>query len=321
MKAIEITHNGGPDVLIYTDVPTPELKPGTVRVKLESIGVNYMDVYTRIGLYGDNVPIIPGGEGAGIVTEFASDVNDFNIGDSVAYTGVSSSYAEEVVAPADQLVKLPSGISTDIGAATMLQGTTAHYLLYSTFPVKDDDTILVHAGAGGVGLLMIQIARMIGCKIITTVSNQEKAQLAKNAGADHIILYTETDFLTEVQSITNGQGVQVAYDSVGLTTYEKSLASLAPRGYLVLFGQSSGVVPPISPLILNKGSNFLTRPALGHYLKNREELNWRTGDLFEWIKKDRLSIRIHEKIPLKDARKAHEDLESRKTSGKLLLIP
>ncbi|MEC8945566.1 MAG: quinone oxidoreductase [Chloroflexota bacterium] len=321
MKAIEITHNGGPDVLIYTDVPTPELKPGTVRVKLESIGVNYMDVYTRIGLYGDNVPIIPGGEGAGIVTEFASDVNDFNIGDSVAYTGVSSSYAEEVVAPADQLVKLPSGISTDIGAATMLQGTTAHYLLYSTFPVKDDDTILVHAGAGGVGLLMIQIARMIGCKIITTVSNKEKAQLAKNAGADHIILYTETDFLTEVQSITNGQGVQVAYDSVGLTTYEKSLASLAPRGYLVLFGQSSGVVPPISPLILNKGSNFLTRPALGHYLKNREELNWRTGDLFEWIKKDRLSIRIHEKIPLKDARKAHEDLESRKTSGKLLLIP
>ena len=151
--------------------------------------------------------------------------------------------------------------------------------------------------------------------------NQEKAQLAKNAGADHIILYTETDFLTEVQSITNGQGVQVAYDSVGLTTYEKSLASLAPRGYLVLFGQSSGVVPPISPLILNKGSNFLTRPALGHYLKNREELNWRTGDLFEWIKKDRLSIRIHQKIPLKDARKAHEDLESRKTSGKLLLIP
>ena len=276
---------------------------------------------TRVGLYGDNVPIIPGGEGAGIVTEFASDVNDFNIGDSVAYTGVSSSYAEEVVAPADQLVKLPSGISTDIGAATMLQGTTAHYLLYSTFPVKDDDTILVHAGAGGVGLLMIQIARMIGCKIITTVSNKEKAQLAKNAGADHIILYTENDFLTEVRNITNGQGVQVAYDSVGLTTYEKSLASLAPRGYLVLFGQSSGVVPPISPLILNKGSNFLTRPALGHYLKDREELNWRTGDLFEWIKKDRLSIRIHEKIPLKNARKAHEDLEGRKTSGKLLLIP
>ena len=266
-------------------------------------------------------PIIPGGELAGIVTEFASDVNDFNIGDSVAYTGVSSSYAEEVVAPADQLVKLPSGISTDIGAATMLQGTTAHYLLYSTFPVKDDDTILVHAGAGGVGLLMIQIARMIGCKIITTVSNKEKAQLAKNAGADHIILYTETDFLTEVRNITNGQGVQVAYDSVGLTTYEKSLASLAQRGYLVLFGQSSGVVPPISPLILNKGSNFLTRPALGHYLKDREELNWRTGDLFEWIKKDRLSIRIHEKIPLKNARKAHEDLEGRKTSGKLLLIP
>ncbi len=321
MKAIEVTHNGGPDVLIYADVPTPELKPGTVRVKLESIGVNYMDVYTRVGLYGDNVPIIPGGEGAGIVTEFASDVNDFNIGDSVAYTGVSSSYAEEVVAPADQLVKLPSGISTDIGAATMLQGTTAHYLLYSTFPVKDDDTILVHAGAGGVGLLMIQIARMIGCKIITTVSNKEKAQLAKNAGADHIILYTETDFLTEVRNITNGQGVQVAYDSVGLTTYEKSLASLAPRGYLVLFGESSGVVPPISPLILNKGSNFLTRPALGHYLKDREELNWRTGDLFEWIKKDRLSIRIHEKIPLKNARKAHEDLEGRKTSGKLLLIP
>ena len=203
----------------------------------------------------------------------------------------------------------------------MLQGTTAHYLLYSTFPVQEHDTILVHAGAGGVGLLMIQIARMIGCKIITTVSNTEKAQLAKNAGADHTILYTETDFLTEVKNITNGQGVQVAYDSVGLTTYEKSLASLAPRGYLVLFGQSSGVVPPISPLILNKGSNFLTRPALGHYLKDREELDWRTGDLFEWIKQDRLNIRIHEKMPLKNARKAHEDLENRKTSGKLLLIP
>tara|TARA_B100000686_G_scaffold318201_1_gene367653 strand:- start:1075 stop:2040 length:966 start_codon:yes stop_codon:yes gene_type:complete len=321
MKAIQVTNNGGPEVLIYTDVPSPKLQPGTVRVKLESIGVNYMDVYTRVGLYGNNVPVIPGGEGAGIVSELAPDVNDFNIGDSVAYTGVSSSYAEEVIAPADQLVKLPSGISTDIGAATMLQGTTAHYLLYSTFPVKDDHTILVHAGAGGVGLLMIQIARMIGCKIITTVSNTEKAQLAKNAGADHTILYTETDFLTEVKNITNGQGVQVAYDSVGLTTYEKSLASLAPRGYLVLFGQSSGVVPPISPLILNKGSNFLTRPALGHYLKDREELDWRTGDLFEWIKTDRLNIRIHEKIALKNARRAHEDLESRRTSGKLLLIP
>ena len=321
MKAIQVTNNGGPEVLIYTDVPSPKLQPGTVRVKLESIGVNYMDVYTRVGLYGNNVPVIPGGEGAGIVSELAPDVNDFNIGDSVAYTGVSSSYAEEVIAPADQLVKLPSGVSTDIGAATMLQGTTAHYLLYSTFPVKDDHTILVHAGAGGVGLLMIQIARMIGCKIITTVSNTEKAQLAKNAGADHTILYTETDFLTEVKNITNGQGVQVAYDSVGLTTYEKSLASLAPRGYLVLFGQSSGVVPPISPLILNKGSNFLTRPALGHYLKDREELDWRTGDLFEWIKTDRLNIRIHEKIALKNARRAHEDLESRRTSGKLLLIP
>jgi NADPH2:quinone reductase len=321
MKAIQVTNHGGPEVLIYKDVPNPELQTGTARVKLQSIGVNYMDVYTRIGLYGNSLPVIPGGEGAGVITELAPNVSDLNIGDYVAYTGVSSSYAEEIVAPADKLVKIPNGISTDIAAATMLQGTTAHYLLYSTFPVKDSDTILIHAGAGGVGLLMIQIARMIGCNIITTVSNPEKAALAKKAGADHIIIYTETDFLEEVKNLTKGKGVQVAYDSVGLTTYEKSLLSLAPRGYLVLFGQSSGVVPPISPLQLNTGSNFLTRPALGHYLQDRSELDWRTGDLFKWIQEKRLNIRVHEKIDLENAQKAHRDLEGRKTSGKLLLMP
>ena len=321
MKAIQVTNHGGPEVLIYKDVPNPTIQTGTARIKLESIGVNYMDVYTRIGLYGNNLPVIPGGEGAGVVIELGPNVSDLSIGDHVAYTGVTSSYAEEVIAPADKLVKIPNGISVDTAAATMLQGTTAHYLLYSTFSVKDSDTILIHAGAGGVGLLMIQIAKMIGCNIITTVSNNEKAALAKKAGADHIIIYTETDFLEEVKKITSGKGVQVVYDSVGLTTYEKSLLSLAPRGYLVLFGQSSGVVPPISPLSLNAGSNFLTRPALGHYLQDRSELDWRTSDLFSWIQEGRLDIRVHEKIGLENASKAHRDLESRKTSGKLLLIP
>jgi NADPH2:quinone reductase len=321
MKAIQITRHGGPEVLNYTSVPEPKLAPGTAIVKLEAIGINYMDVYTRTGLYGADLPLIPGGEGAGIVTAIAPDVKTVSVGDRVAYTSVPSSYSEQVVAPAWQLVNLPPGISIHQGAAIMLQGTTAHYLLKSTYLVKPEDTILIHAGAGGVGLLLIQIAREIGCKIITTVSTKEKADLVVKAGANQVIIYTEEDFGEEVKKITNGQGVEVVYDSVGLTTYETSLAVLAPRGYLVLYGQSSGVVPPIAPLKLNSGSLFLTRPALGHYLNNREQLEWRTNELFNWILNGKLDIRIHDQIRLENAQQAHIDLESRKTSGKLLLIP
>lgn len=322
MKAIQITQHGGPEVLIYTDVPDPEPGPGQALVELKASGVNYMDVYGRTGLYGGGVlPAILGGEGAGVVTSVGPDVTDVAVGDLVAYTGVTSSYAEKVVAPASRLIKLPQGLDADTGAGAMLQGMTAHYLAYSTYPLKAGETALVHAGAGGVGLLLIQMAKMIGAQVITTVSTDAKAELARGAGADHVVLYTQQDFLEEVKRITDGAGVQVVYDSVGLTTYEKSFDSLAPRGYLALFGQSSGVVPPIPPLRLNQGSYFLTRPSLPHYTATREELEWRAGDVLGWIKDGKLNLRIHVRIPLKDAAEAHRQLEGRQTTGKVLLIP
>lgn len=322
MKAIQITQHGGPEVLTYTDVPDPEPGPGQALIELKASGVNYMDVYGRTGLYGGGVlPTILGGEGAGVVAALGPDVTEVTVGDLVAYTGVTNSYAEKVVAPTSRLVKLPQGLDADTGAAAMLQGMTAHYLVHSTYPLKSGETALIHAGAGGVGLLLIQMAKMIGAQVITTVSTEAKAELARGAGADHVILYTQQDFLEEVKRITDGVGVQVAYDSVGLTTYEKSLDSLAPRGYLALFGQSSGVVPPIPPLLLNQGSYFLTRPSLPHYTATREELEWRAGDVLGWIKEGKLNLRIHDRIPLKDAAEAHRQLEGRQTTGKVLLIP
>ena len=322
MKAVRITQYGGPEVLTYTDVADPAPGPGEAIVQLAASGINYMDVYGRTGLYGTGqLPAILGGEGAGTVVEVGPDVNTPAVGDVVAYTGASQSYAERVVVPADRLIVLPSGITAEQGAAAMLQGMTAHYLSHSTYPLGSDDTALVHAGAGGVGLLLIQMAKMRGAQVITTVSTEEKAELARGAGADHVVLYTQDDFQEAVMRITDGAGCQVAYDSVGATTYEGSMASLAIRGYLVMYGQSSGVVPPIAPLALNAKSLYLTRPSLFNYIISREDLERRASDVLGWIANGSLSLRISERFPLQDTAEAHRRLESRQTTGKLLLIP
>ena len=322
MKAVQITQYGGPEVLEFTDVDDPVAGPGEAVVQLAASGINYMDVYGRTGLYGQGpLPTILGGEGAGTVVEVGPDVATPSVGDVVAYTGASRSYAERVVVPADRLIVLPQGITAEQGAAAMLQGMTAHYLSHSTYPLGPDDTALVHAGAGGVGLLLIQMAKMRGATVITTVSTEEKAELARGAGADHVVLYTQEDFQEAVMRITDGAGCQVAYDSVGATTYEGSMASLAIRGHLVMYGQSSGVVPPIAPLALNAKSLFLTRPSLFNYTLTRDELEWRAGDVLGWIGDGKLSLRITERFPLQDAAEAHRRLESRQTTGKLLLIP
>ena len=322
MKAVQISQYGGPEVLEYQDVDDPVAGPGEAVVQLAASGVNYMDVYGRTGLYGQGpLPTILGGEGAGTVVELGADVTTSRVGDVVAYTGASRSYAERVVVPAERLIVLPDGITAEQGAAAMLQGMTAHYLAFSTYPLNTGDTALVHAGAGGVGLLLIQMAKMRGATVITTVSTEEKEQLARDAGADHVVLYTQDDFTEAVMRITDGAGCQVAYDSVGLTTYEGSIASLAIRGYLVMYGQSSGVVPPIPPLALNAKSLYLTRPSLFNYTLTRDELEWRANDVLGWIADSKLSLRITERLPLQDAAEAHRLLESRQTTGKLLLIP
>ncbi len=321
MKAIRVSTVGGPETLEPSDLPEPELLPGTARVAQRAIGVNFVEVYQRSGQYGLPVPFVPGSEGAGVVTATADDVSDVSVGDLVAYTGIPATYAEAVVGPAWRLVRLPSGLDAESGAAAMLQGMTAHYLARSSYELKGGDTALVHAGAGRVGLLLIQIAKMLGAHVITTVSTDEKAELARAAGADHVVMYTRDDFQAEVMRITDGAGVQVAYDSVGLTTFDQSLKSLAARGYLVLFGQSSRPVPPIAPQVLMQGSNFLTRPSLPHYTATRDELLSRAGDVLGWIASGRLNLRIHKRFPLAEAADAHRAIESRATSGKLLLIP
>lgn len=322
MKAVQITQYGGPEVLEYTDVADPVAGPGEAVLRLAASGINYMDVYGRTGLYGTGeLPAILGGEGAGTVIAVGPDVTTPAVGDVVAYTGASRSYAEKVVVPAWRLIELPEGVTAEQGAGAMLQGMTAHYLSHSTYSLGQHDTALVHAGAGGVGLLLIQMAKMRGATVITTVSTEEKAELARGAGADHVVLYTEDDFHEAVMRITDGAGCQVAYDSVGATTYEGSRASLAVRGSLVLYGQSSGVVPPIAPLALNAKSLYLTRPSLVNYTLTRGELEWRAGDVLGWIAEGRLSLRITERLQLRDAAEAHRLLESRQTTGKLLLIP
>ncbi len=322
MKAVQLTQYGGPEVLEYADVDDPTAGPGEAVVQLAATGVNYMDIYGRTGLYGTGqLPAILGGEGAGTVIQVGPNVTSPSVGDVVAYTGASRSYAERVIVPAARLITLPDSITTEQGAAAMLQGMTAHFLSHSTYPLAPGDTALVHAGAGGVGLLLIQMAKMRGATVITTVSTQEKAQRARDAGADHIVLYTQDNFHEAVMRITDGEGCQVAYDSVGATTYEGSMASLTVRGYLVLYGQSSGVVPPIAPLALNPKSLFVTRPSLPNYTSTREELEWRAGDVLSWIADGKLSLRISERFPLRDAAEAHRLLESRQTTGKLLLIP
>lgn len=322
MKAIRVHAVGGPEVLQYEDVPTPEVQAGQALVRVEAIGVNFIDVYHRSGQYKLSLPLTLGREGAGTVTAVAPGVTEVAVGDRVAWAEAAGSYAEMVAAPVARLVKVPSGIDAASAAAAMLQGMTAHYLVHNTYPLRTGQTALVHAAAGGVGLLLTQMARRIGARVIGTVSTEAKARLAREAGATEVILYTQQDFEAETKRLTNGRGVQVVYDSVGKTTFDKSLNVLAPRGYLVLFGQSSGAVAPLDPQILNaKGALFLTRPTIAYYTATRDELLERAGDVFTWMQSGELRVRIDRRVPLAQAAEAHRALESRQTTGKVLLIP
>jgi NADPH:quinone reductase len=322
MKAIRVHQYGGVEVMRYEDIPVPEPGAGEARVKLEAIGLNYIDVYQRTGLYQLKLPFTLGVEAAGMVDAVGRDVAEVKVGDRVAYAMIPGAYAEYAVVPSSRLVPLPSGIDSRSAAAAMLQGMTAHYLTHSTYPLKRGETALVHAAAGGVGLLLTQIAKRLGATVYGTVSTEEKARLAREAGAADIILYTQTDFVAEVKRITNGRGLNVVYDSVGLTTFDKSLDCLKPRGYMVLFGQSSGPVPPFNlGTLAVKGSLFVTRPTLAHYALDRQELLQRAGDLFHWIASGQLKVRIDKTFPLAETAEAHRQLEARKTTGKVLLIP
>jgi len=322
MKAIRIHASGGPEVMKLEDVPEPQPKAGEAIVKIDAAGLNFIDVYQRSGLYKLDMPLTLGLEAGGTVTAVGPGVTEVKVGDKVAYTGVPGAYAQYAAVPAARLVVLPQGVSTKQGAAIMLQGMTAHYLACSTYPLKKGDTCLVHAAAGGVGLILCQIARLRGAKVIGTVSTDEKAKLAREAGADETILYTRQDFAAEVKRITGGKGLQVVYDSVGKDTWEGSINCLAPRGLIALYGQSSGPIGMIDPQILNtKGSLFLTRPSLNVYIATREELQQRAGELFGWIREGKLKLRMEFEFPLKDAAEAHRALEGRKTTGKVLLIP
>jgi NADPH2:quinone reductase len=322
MKAIRIHAAGGPEVMRLDDVPPPVPKAGEAVVKVDAAGLNYIDVYFRTGLYKAEYPLTLGLEAGGTVTAVGPNVSEVKVGDKVAYTGVAGAYAEYAAVPAARLVVLPAGVSTKQGAAAMLQGMTAHYLACSTYPLKQGDTCLVHAAAGGVGLLLCQMARMRGARVIGTVSTPEKAKLAREAGADETINYTTQDFDAEVKRLTDGKGVQVVYDAVGKTTWDKSLNSLAPRGLIALYGQSSGPIGQIDPQILNtKGSLFLTRPSLNHHIASREELQSRASEVLGWIAGGKLRMRMEFEFPLKDAAEAHRALEGRKTTGKVLLMP
>ncbi len=321
MKAIRVHEPGGPEVLRYEEVPVPSPGPGQAQVKVEVIGLNFIDIYFRTGMYKTSLPFTPGMEAAGTVAGVAAGVTDVKVGDRVAYAPSMGAYAEYAVVPSGRLVPLPQGIDFRSAAAVMLQGMTAHYLALSTYPLKPGDTALIHAAAGGVGLLLTQIAKMRGARVFGTVSTKEKATLAREAGVDEVILYTEEDFEAEVMRLTDGKGVNVVYDSVAKTTFDKSLNCLAPRGMLVLFGQSSGPVPPVDPARLAKNAVFLTRPGLQQYTLTRTELLQRAGDVFDWVRSGKLKVRISETLPLKEAAEAHRLLEGRRTTGKVLLIP
>lgn len=324
MKAIRVHEYGGPEVLHYEDVPMPQPGEGQALVRLHAIGVNFVDIYMRMGqgVYRPPLPFIPGQEGAGVVEAVGPGVTEFARGDRVAYFGVTGSYAEYAVVPVGRLVKLPENIDFKLAAAVMLQGVTAHYLTHSTYPLKPGDTCLVHAAAGGVGLLLVQVAKRRGARVIGTVSTPQKAELARSVGADEVILYTQQDFEAEVKRLTDGRGLQVVYDSVGQTTFDKSLNCLAPRGYMVLYGQSSGPVGPIDPQILNvKGSLFLTRPTSAHYTLTRDEYLWRCNDVLGWVASGELKVHIGAEFPLAEAAEAHRRLAGRQTTGKVLLIP
>jgi NADPH2:quinone reductase len=321
MKAIRIHKHGGPEVMIYEEAPSPTPGRGEAIVQVHVSGVNFVDTYYRAGLY--KPPVLPctlGTEAAGVVTAVGEDVENVRAGDRVAYATTLGSYAEFAAVPAWKLALLPASMSFDAGAAIMLQGMTAHYLCYSTYALRSGDFALVHAGAGGVGQLLIQIARRLGAKVLATAGTPQKAELARAAGAHETILYSTQDFEIEVKKLTSGRGVDVVYDGVGAATYEKSLNCLRPRGYLVLYGQASGPIPSIDPLaLMSKGSLFLTRPTLHHYAASLEEIRWRTADLFGWVGAGELQLRYDFVFPLLEAAKAHKELEARRTTGKVLL--
>ncbi|MFQ5875065.1 MAG: quinone oxidoreductase [Dehalococcoidia bacterium] len=322
MKAIRVNQQGGPEVLQVEEVPTPVPGEGNALVKLASIGVNYIDIYQRSGGYPMTVPFILGNEGAGVVEATGPGVSEVEVGDRVAYTGGLGAYAEYAEVSAWRLVKVPEGLDLSTAAAVMLQGMTAHYLAKSSYPLKSGDACLVHAAAGGTGLLLTQVAKRLGATVFGTVSTQEKAEVARAAGCDEVVIYTEQDFEAEVKRLTGGRGVQVVYDAVGKSTFDKSLNSLVSRGYMVLYGQASGAVPPLDPQTLNqKGSVFLTRPSLVHHTATREELLWRANEVLSWVASGDLKVRIDSELPLSEAAEAHRRLASRQTVGKLLLRP
>jgi NADPH2:quinone reductase len=322
MVSIQITQNGGAEVLIPRELPTPAPGSGEVLIKIEASGVNFVDVYLREGRYPAKLPFILGQEAAGTVVVIGPDVTGVKVGDRVAWCHIPGTYAEFATAPVSQLIAIPDGMSFQQAAAAMLQGMTAHYLAYSTYPIQRGDAVLIHAGAGGVGLLMIQMAKQLGARVFTTVSTEEKAELAKEAGADEVILYTREDFAGKVKELTQGAGLPVVYDSVGKTTFDASLTCLRRRGLLVLFGGASGAVPPFDLVKLSTmGSLYVTRPSLKDYIATRDELEWRAGDLFKWVAEGKLKLRIEHTYPLAEAAQAHRDLEGRKTTGKVLLIP
>jgi NADPH2:quinone reductase len=322
MRAIRVHEFGGPEAMKLEELPTPKPGEGQALVRIEAAGLNYIDVYQRGGAYKNPLPYSLGLEGAGVAEAVGAGVTTVRVGDRVAWTGVPGSYATHNVVPADRLVALPAGVDSRAGAAAMLQGMTAHYLAHSTYPLKPGDACLVHAAAGGVGLLLCQMAKRAGARVIGTVSTEDKAKLAREAGAHDVILYSRQDFEAEVKRLTGGKGLQVVYDAVGRDTFEKSLNCLAPRGYMVLYGAASGPVAPLDPQVLNnKGSLYLTRPSLFHYIATRDDLMRRAGEVLGWIQKGELKLRIGATFPLAEAAQAHRDLEGRRTTGKVLLIP
>lgn len=321
MKAVQITEHGGPEVMKYLDLPDLIPGEGQALVNIQAVGVNFTDTYSRSGVNPTSLPWVVGVEGAGVVSRLGSGVTSLKEGDIVAYSSVGGSYAEQALIPADRLVKMPAGLDAKSGAAVMLQGMTAHYLCHSTYPVQSGDRVLIHAGAGGVGLLLIQMVKRLGGYVFSTVSSDAKAELAKGAGADQVILYTQQDFAEEVKKATDGAGVQVVYDAVGKTTFDQSISCLGRRGHMVLYGQASGAPPPMDPRVLGAGSLYLTRPGLGDYTVTRQDLEQRAGDILKWVKSGELKLRVEHVFPLSEAAEAHRQLESRATTGKLLLIP
>lgn len=322
MKAVEVSRTGGPEVLEYKDVPEPQPKPNEALVDIKAAGLNFIDVYFREGRYPSKLPFIAGQEAAGVVEKVGSEVTSLKPGDRVAYAGLQGAYAERAAVAADRLVKIPGGVSFEQAAALMVQGMTAHYLVKSTYPLKSGESCLIHAAAGGVGQLLVQMAKTIGAVVIATAGSDEKCEIARKAGADHVINYEKQDFEEESKRLTGGEGVHVVYDGVGKTTFEKGLNILQPRGYMVLFGGASGAVPPFDLIKLSqKGSLYVTRPTLAAYVATREELEWRASEVMGWVAAGKLKISLGQSYRLAEAERAHRDLEGRKTTGKILLIP